>query len=201
MNFLLVWIGLGIAGVPGELLATAAPPGIQALWQENAQLEGTKGPAAVLACRPLVEDIPLCFRVEEGERRRWVTRADLALWGVSLQEVEQLASKVLGTSPLKKRQVKDGGWPWWSVDTKAGREATVLLHPEWLSEVGPNAVLAIPGRGTLFAWNLGDAALDKIMVVGIRKAMEQSEFPVTTKILGFDGQRWVVRGELKSANP
>ncbi|MEE2752260.1 MAG: hypothetical protein VX519_12580 [Myxococcota bacterium] len=201
MNFLLVCIGLANAGGPTVVLATAAPPGIEALWQETARLEGTSGPAAELACRPLVEDLPLCFRVEEEGRRRWVTRADLQGWGLTVEDLERKASETLTTNPFQQRTVSGGEGQWWAVDTPAGREGTVLLHPEWLKTVGPNPVLAIPGRDTFFAWNLGDAELDKIMAVGIRKANEQSHIPVTTRILGLDGQRWVVRGDLKSANP
>ena len=201
MSFLWVWIGLGVAGVPGEILATAAPPGIEALWTEEARLDGTAGAASELACRTLAEDIPLCFRVEQDGRRRWVTKADLLVWGVSIQELERLAGSALSASPLKAMSVEGTAWRWWTVQAKSGREGTVLLHPEWLEVVGPEAVLAIPGRDTLFAWNIGNEELDKIMVVGIRKAMEQSEVPVTGKILGFREGAWFVRGELKSSNP
>jgi hypothetical protein len=60
-------------------------------------------------------------------------------------------------------------------------------------------VLAIPARDAVLAWSLGDAELDKIMAVGVRKLFEASAFPVSRKILAWDGHRWVVRGEVKPA--
>jgi hypothetical protein len=146
-----------------------------------------------------VEDLPLCFRVEESGRRRWVTQGDLARWGATLAEVETAAAGALVVSPFERKVVHGGSRHYWAVEADSGREVTVVLHPEWLEALGPDVVLAIPARDAVLAWSLGNAELDKIMAVGVRKLFDASSVPVSRKILAWDGRRWVVRGEVTPA--
>jgi diadenosine tetraphosphatase ApaH/serine/threonine PP2A family protein phosphatase len=175
------------------------PAELPVLWRESALEEGLPASERELACRPWVEELPLCFRVEESGRRRWVTRGDLARWGATLAEVEAVAAKALVASPFEKKVVHGGSRHYYAVEADSGREAMVVLHPEWLQALGTDVVLAIPARDAVLAWSLGDAELDKIMAVGVRKLFEASSFPVSRKILSWDGSEWTVRGEVTPA--
>jgi len=148
-----------------------------------------------------VEDLPLCFRVEEEGRRRWVTHGDLARWGATLAEVEEAAKEALVVSPFERRVVHGGSRHYFSAEVEGGREAMVVLHPEWLLSLGTDVVLAIPARDAVLAWPLGDAELDKIMAVGVRKLFDASPYPVSRKVLAWNGARWTVRGEVTPAPP
>jgi len=198
-----IWLLASLAwgGPTGTLLPTAGPPELTELWRESAREEGLGKSDAELACRTLAEDVLLCFRVEEGKRRRWVTQGDLVDWGLSLPQVEAKAREALTKNPLRRQQVHGGSRHYFVVDSLPGRESLILLHPEWLVEVGRNPVIAIPARDAVLAWNLGDDELDKIMAVGIRKLHETSDVPVSRKIMAWDGAAWVVRGEVADAAP
>ena len=185
--------------VPAGVLPGVGPAELPALWRESALEEGLPASERELACRVWVEDLPLCVRVEAAGRRRWVTQGDLARWGATLAEVEATAAEALVVSPFERKVVHGGSRHYYAVEAESGREAMVVLHPEWLQALGTDVVLAIPARDAVLAWPLGDAELDKIMAVGVRKLFEASSVPVSRKILAWDGHKWSVRGEVTPA--
>lgn len=180
----LIWSTLAFAGAPpGPVLVSPEPVGAPALYTE----EGGEG---TLACEPFVEELLLlCYRLEHEGKRRYVTTADLAAWDMDPSELRTHAAAALTENPLKEIAIEGGGQYWQSA-APTGREATVLLHPEWLAVAGPSPVVGLPSRGVVVVWQPGDAELDTMVGVGIAQMHEQLPHPITPVAVRLQEGAW-----------
>lgn len=173
------------AGVYAQPVAADQP----AAWREQVLAQGGGAAKAELACRPLVPEIALCFRYEQEGRLRWVTGEELAAWGADRPALEARAAGALDHSPLVP-QAADGGGTWFLSTAPPGREATVLLRPDWLAPLGPGARVALPAQGVVMAWAAGDPLLDQAAAITARKAWESAAVPISPVVLVWDGQEF-----------
>lgn len=173
---LLALLGAAFAAPPpGVVLVSPEAPDVPELYRQQ------KAGDSDLHCRPLVDEVLLlCFKIELEGKRRYVTEADLQSWGSSAAELEQAARASLSDNPLKPQQVPGTGS---YLLAQGDRAPAVLLHPEWLAEVGPEPVVALPARGVVVAWQPGDEELDKVVAVGARKMFEELPHPVSSVIV------------------
>ena len=167
-----------------------------AAWRDLGRAEGWPAARGELACRPLVPEIALCFRYEREGKLRWVTGEELAAWGVDTPTLERLAAAAVGENPMKAQPV-DGGGTWYLSVTPTGREATVLLHPEWLAPLGPGARISLPAQGVVMAWSAGDPTLDQAASIAARKAWEDARVPISPVVMTWDGKTLRTWGEAK----
>lgn len=185
------------AAPPGQVLATLETPDVPGAYKEVAEGRGMTGAATELVCRDLLADeLLLCFRVVEAGKRRYVHAGDLTAWGVDIAGLEAAAAAALDESPLEAQPI-DGGGQWWLGAVPAGREATLLLQPEWLAAVGPRPVVGVPAAGVVMAWSAGDEELDTIVAVGVRRAFETQERPISPLCLEWTGAGWKAWGEAR----
>jgi len=186
-----------VAAPPGQVLASVETPDVPGAYKEAAAARGMTGASVELVCRDLLEDeLLLCFRVVDGGKRRYVHAGDLTAWGTDIAGLEAAAAGALDESPLEAQSI-DGGGQWWLGAVPAGREATLLLQPEWLAAVGPRPVVGVPAAGVVMAWSAGDEELDTIVAVGVRKAFETQPRPVTPLCLEWTGTGWKAWGEAR----
>lgn len=185
-----------LAAAPGVVVPQPLPVDRISAYVQAAMAEGRTGADAQPACRELVAPISLCFRVEEAGQLRVVTRGDLQRWGLDLPALERQAAGALTTNPMVRRTIEGGG-AYYEIVAPDGREAVILLHPEWLAEAGPDARVALPAVGTVLVWSAGDAEIDQILAVGARKMFEQYEAPLTPLVLRWDGSAYKAWGEAK----
>ncbi len=180
--------------------ALAAPPGTVLVSPEAAdvpdlflQQHPELGP---LRCEALVVDVVLlCFKLQTGASRRYVTEADLLSWDTTPEQLRTAARASLTENPWVANEVPDTGRYFVAQGPNA---AAVLLHPEWLAHVGPEPLVALPARGVVVAWKPGDEELDKVVAVGARRMFEELDHPVTAVIIqktAEDG--WTRWGEAK----
>jgi len=106
------------------------------------------------------------------------------------------AASALETNPLEAQAVEGGG-QWWLGGVAAGREATILLRPDWLISLGERPVVGIPASGVVMAWGAGDEELDTILAVGVRRAFETQPKSITPLCLEWTGESWQAWGEAK----
>lgn len=179
------------------VVADAGAPGRFAAWRLD------KGLApAELACEPALPGaVLLCFRIWEGEVRRWVTRVDLARWHATtgdlraalLQEAERrLASAeeiaIEGTAGTYVRLTDGDGWA----------AAAVLAPTALVARFGAGALpirVALPAESVLLAWRAGDADRDRIMAVGAREIYDAQPGSVSPAVFTWDGRVWISYAE------
>ena len=181
-------LSLALAGTPpGVVLVSPEAPGAQETYAQ----EGGQG---TLACSALVEEVlQLCYRLEADGVRRYVTTADLAAWDMDLHELRVHAADALTENPLKRIDI-DGGGHYFQSAAPTGREATVLLHPEWLGE---GRVVGVPSRGVVVVWTPGDEQLDKMVSVGVTQMHSQLPHPITPVVIQPSEEGWKKWGEAK----
>jgi len=177
------------------VVADTGAPGRFAAWRQEKGL-----PAAELACEPALPGaVLLCFRVWEGDLRRWVTRDDLARWGATTGDVRdallpearrRIASAeevpIEGTTSSYLRLADGDGWA-----------ASAVLAPVALAtRLGEMSVrIALPAEGVLLAWRTGDAERDRIMAVGARETYDAQPGSVSPAMFTWDGHVWTKFGE------
>ncbi|MCP4809762.1 MAG: hypothetical protein GY913_25085 [Proteobacteria bacterium] len=183
---------LAFAAPPGPIVATPEGADAPALYKEQAVQRGEAGLRAELVCDDLTKAVVVCYRVEVGNKRRYVTRSDLAAWGVKSDELAGLAAASLDASPLKPHAL-DGGGTWYDAPGALG--PTALVHPEWLAEIGPRVLVAIPARDALVAWRPDGGELDQVMAVGARRMFDELDHPVAPVVLLWDGTSWSEWGQ------
>lgn len=180
------------AAPPGPILATPEGAGAPAMFKEQAVARGQAGLRAELPCDALVPSLLVCYRVETDGVRRYVTRADLAGWGVGASDLAGLAAASATKSPLVEHTLEGGGT--WH-DAPGALGPSVLLHPEWLAEVGPRVLVAVPARDALVVWKPDMGELDQVLAVGARKMFDELDHPVSATVLAWDGTSWTEWGE------
>ena len=187
----MLWLSVALAGrVPGVVLPSPEPPTAPALYEQG-------GGEGELACRALVDEVVLlCFRIEAEGKRRYITTADLAAWDTSLADLEALAASTLTENPLKPIAIEGGG-SYWQSAAPVGREAVVLLHPEWLAIAGENPVVGIPSRGVVVVWSPGDDEVDTMVSVGVTQMHGSLPHPITPVVLQKDEEGWSRWGEAR----
>ena len=177
-------LSVALAGSPpGPVLVSPEPTHAQALYTE----EGGQG---TLACEPFVDEVLLlCYRIELEGTRRYVTTADLAAWDMDPTQLRSHAASALSENPLKEVHI-DGGGRYWQSSAPTGREATVLLHPEWLAVAGPSPVVGVPSRGVVVVWQPGDEEVDTMVGVGLAQMHEQLPHPITPVAVRLQDGAW-----------
>lgn len=79
-----------------------------------------------------------------------------------------------------------------------GFDAAALLRPELLAELaGASPVVAVPEDGTVLWWVPGDPDFDKMVAVGVRRMVEASDSPVSSRIYRHTGTEWSTWGEVR----
>jgi len=195
----LLSVSVAQAAIPVHVQATLAPLDAPEQYKKWRLSQGQS--SAELACKVHWPDQALlCFRVTEGERRRWVTTADLKRWAVSLQEVIATVSASMPTDcPGSMSSVEGMKAMYWRAQP-GENWACSLLAPQQLSALlGTKAVLfAVPAQGVLLAWAPGDDEMNTIMAVGVTEMFDALDSPVTPWIMRFTGTRWMTVGEAVS---
>lgn len=149
-------------------------------------------------CTELSEGLNLCTAC--GSRPVRVTEP--AEWGLDLEAlsaaVSDRALAVLAAGRPARQEIADmPGAAYWVSQVGDGYDAAGLLHPERLSEIaGTTPVVGVPAVGTFLMWIPGDAEIDKIMAVGIRRIFESAEYPVSDKVYRWHNGAWRVWGEV-----
>lgn len=206
MTTILLAIALGLAPQPSPQLGQASAPTLVAsvetrdiheLFREYAQDQGWSGPQAKLACEVLAGPLTLCLKVEEEGKRRYVTQGDLSAWRLDLDQAQAKAGERVLASPWTRVEIEGGGH-YLQAKTAPGHEGTVFLHPEWLEDLGASPRIAAPARGVVLAWGAGDADLDRIMAVGVRKMADELPESLSPMALSWNGQAYVVWGQAKA---
>ena len=89
------------------------------------------------------------------------------------------------------------GAVFWVSQVGDGRDVAGLLYPERLREIaGTTPVIGVPAVGTFLMWIPGDADIDKVMAVGVRRIFEAAEHPVSDKVYRWHNGAWLVWGEV-----
>lgn len=192
-----LWLWTAFAGVPDDVRPVAAP--VDAPAQYASWLKETGQPAAELACDVLWADHALlCFRTKDRGAMRWVTGDDLKRWKVTVAslraEMTTRSALVLTEQPVRST-IADVAGHYWLAAEGDGWSVAGVLNPDLLgARVGTPLVAALPTGDTLLAWNPGDAELDKVMSVGVRKMYDERAGSVTPMVHRWDGTAWVPFG-------
>ena len=198
------WFGvsLSLAALPaGDFLPQPTTVDERMAQGERLRAQGKTGTAAELACEDLVlNELYLCFRRVEGEVARFVTQAELAAWGASTADLRARAASLLTTNPLQLRTI-DGGGHYYEVICPPGREAVVLLHPEWLMSVGPVPLVTNPVYGVMLVWDARDPEVNKIVAVGARKMFDGYPLPISPLVYRWNGAGFVAWGDARPRDP
>ncbi|MEZ4323174.1 MAG: hypothetical protein R3F61_37265 [Myxococcota bacterium] len=182
---ILALVCAALAAIPEGVRPAAAPA------DAPAQYEKAFPRKPGLACAPLLpEHALLCFRVWEGQKRRWVTVADLTAWQTDLDalvsHVTKGAQKVLENEPTAQKVVdmdavyhdlRDGDG--WAVAPLVAGSREKLVR------------VAIPSTGVFLTWEAGSPELDRVMAVGVREIYEASEDAVTPMVHVWRDGRFV----------
>ena len=193
---MLASLSVAQAAPPVHVQATLAP--LDAPEQFMQWVGNQAAPGPDLACQVHWPGVALlCFRVTEGERRRWVTTQDLKHWGVSLQELIATVSASLPPQcPGSMSSVEGMKEMYWRAEP-GEHWACALLAPQRLAErLGTKTVLvAVPAQGVLLAWSPGSDEMNTVMAVGVREMFDALDGPVSPWIMRFTGTTWVALGE------
>jgi hypothetical protein len=197
---LLLAARVSLAAVPAWVAPVVEPLDVVSQYREHAARSGRSGAEATLACRNFAEDLLLCFRWKDGAVTRRLTDADLRRLGVSLAEVEKqataLSEAAMDASRLRARTVEGVEGSYFVAEVGDGLDAAPFLAPEALERlVGPSPVLASPADGVVLAWVPGRSELDTVVAVGLRRAHDGADHPVSARAYQWDGGAWVVWGE------
>jgi hypothetical protein len=194
-----------VAAVPGKprVLPAAWPSEVVTAWPAHARSVGHTGASLEPACREQAPDLQLCLVIEEQGRRRLATVADVlplggfraaldagraAAGGAAAGFVAQVVPETKGTFHLRSQG--------------DGLDTALLGRPDLLhAAFGSGAVVAFPDQGTTLAWIAGDAELDTILAVAVRRAWEVAERPVSPRVYRWDGERWREWGQARPAAP
>lgn len=187
-----------LAQVPSELRPALAPPDVAERWA--AAFPDAPAPPA---CTPVLEArAMLCFRVWEQQRRRFVTTADLARWGVEVDDlraaVRERGRKHL--SGLTAQEVVDMPYAYLLATDGDGWTAASILNPEIVSQRvgGADVRFAVPRTGVVLAWRGGVGELDRVMAVAVRELYDDADDAVSPAVFVWTSNGFVTWGQ---ANP
>ena len=183
-----LFVAVAAAVVPGSVFPVLAQADAPQQWAEA-------GHADPLACDPVWPgEVVVCFRVQEGKKRRFVTGADLTRWGVDVAGlravVVERAIPVLATQPVRKT-VDGTDLVYFSAAEGDGWSAGTLLAPQVVSaRLGGPILVVAPVDGAVFVWLPGDKDLDRIMAVGAKEMFTAAAWPVSPVVHQWDGHRY-----------
>ncbi|MEO0606429.1 MAG: hypothetical protein AAF211_33690 [Myxococcota bacterium] len=181
----------------GHLRPVAATPSLIARFVRHQTELGR--PEAFPVCRPLpVPELKLCFRVWEGDRRRWVTELDRLRWGVTAEILQSRIESncVESVKRAVVRTVQGGTSRYLALTDGDGWAVMGLLCPKALAarlrtlSPATSFKAALPTEHVLLAWSDGNPELDRILAVGVREIHQTEPDPLTPQVLSFDGERW-----------
>jgi hypothetical protein len=183
--------------------------------------QGVHGADAELVCKLLAEAVQLCFSTEgpTGERTYLTAARKQAGWKGAPEDLAPLerAARTHARKAVADMQPRtpeglpagfssvlgDGTPRYWMSARADGRAHAPLLDPAALTaRFGPSWVVAVPTRDLLVLWVPGDAQLDKIMAVGVRRAFDGApESQVSPFGYRWTEEGWVTWGAAVPAEP
>ncbi len=183
-----VFVAVAVAAVPAGVFPVLAQVDAPTQWVEAGHVDA-------LACDPVWPDeVLVCFRVQEGKKRRFVTAADLTRWGVDVpglrSVVTERAGAVLATQPLRKT-VEGTEQVYYAAAEGDGWSAATLLAPNVVgARLGAPFLVVAPADGVVLVWLPGDKDLDKILAVGAKEMFTAAAWPVSAVVHQWDGQHF-----------
>jgi hypothetical protein len=171
----------------GEIAPVVLPPSAPSEFAAWATSAGRAGAAATLLCRDFAEGALLCFsRVADG-RREMLTAAD----GIELDGAEASGRGSSDDAVATLERVLVEGKVYWARRQGDDRDHVPALFPAELSaRVGADVRVAFPARSLFLAWAGGDAELDKMVAVGVLKAFQTLDQPVSPLVYTWREGAW-----------
>ncbi len=182
-----------------ELRPMAAPADAASRFRQAAEAAGKVGASAQIVCELLAEQLSLCAVKGSTGALDYLTQAEAEAWGLDPATLRTRLAEVALAGLREGRPAPasvDGmsGRYWVSAEAD-GLDAAGLLHPERLAVIaGAEPVIAVPVQGALLFWVPGDAELDKVMAVAVRRMYESSAQRVSPLIYRWKDGRFVVWG-------
>ncbi len=198
---MLAWAvgGVVLAGIPDGVRVSpvAATPDVLERFARWQTAHGAS-PSQPL-CQPLpFPEVQLCFRVWEGNRRRWVTEADGDRWEVTPRELRARIEShcVESVGRIETRRVEGASSRYAVLADGDGWAVSGILCPSAIAKAASwtSFRAALPTEHLLLLWPGGDRELDQIMAVGVREIHDTQSNPLTSQIVRFDGEGWRVYG-------
>lgn len=191
--------------VPDSVLPRPVSVGTSERYAAWAAARGRTGARTRLACGPWLERLELCFTYEAAGVRRWVTEADLEAWNADRAAVEAQARSHVETGWTEERpafvEVEGGGGSY--LLSAQGDEldmAGVFLPDRLSARLGTaHPAVGMPARGVFIAFSLEDDDLAHIVTVGIRRAWDSMDEPLSPLAYRWNGSAWETWGEAKPA--
>lgn len=165
---------------------------------------GRTGLALEPLCREEAPGLQVCVTVLEGDAVRPVSLRDVERWGTSAEAVRRQAvsEAKAGFAAQVVRSELEGLGPWWMRSQADGWDGAALLLPDALEAmVGGPVVLAVPAQGSALFWAHGNPDLDRAVAVGVRRAAEAAQRPVSDTVYRWTGKEWVVWARAEKAPP
>ncbi len=204
------WLALGWTSALG-----AAPPADR-LRPVLVSTDTPEGYASWRAARSLAPD-PLacetvwagtnllCFRLWEGQKRRFVLASDLAAWQVPITDLHTSVGRHAAEHVARAELVPIEGTEasWLRLLDGDGWAAAGLFRPDLVADRlgGLPVRVAVPVEGALVAWRAQGEEIDRIMAVGVREIFEKGPAEVSPRIWSWDGKMWLPYGEAVPAKP
>lgn len=203
LSWLVVATAWGAPPAP-DLRFGVWPGGFLSAFVTHQTAAGETGLALEPLCREAAPDLQLCVTVHQGDEARPVHLQDLETWGLTPKaaRAQALASARAVFATKVVRNELEGLGPWFLRNEADGFDGAALLLPELLEEtVGGGVVLGIPAEGAALFWAHGQADRDRAIAIGVRRAAEAAEQPVSDHLYRWDGKKWVVWARAEKAPP
>jgi hypothetical protein len=190
---------LALAEVP-PLYPQPEPPDVAAAFEALANAEGRTGPAADVRCSPYADGIVLCFRFDDGGKRKYVTEADVVAWradDAALVSAATARAAALDDARFERTAIADtAGGVYWVSRRGDGLDGAAFLDPRRLERIaGGPVVVAMPTASTFLFWRPDGGEVDRIVAVGVRRMADAADHPVSDRVYRWDGTRWRVWGQ------
>ncbi len=171
----------------------------------EARAGGARGDAAVPACQRISTGLLLCASSSEPPHRI-ATIADLTASSATLSSLLKQATGQVeerwANQPASTHTVAGMKGRYFVRAVGDGFDASAMLRPDLLADLaGAAPVVAVPEDGTLLWWVPGAADFDKVVAVGVRRMVDASKAPVSSRIYSWDtsAEIWTVWGEVRGA--
>jgi len=187
-----------------RLLVAAWPDAVLTEWPAHARGQGRTGPALEPACAQAAKGLQRCLMVEEAGKRRLATGEDIARWGsrggaerraaaVARGALDGLVETPVPEMPGRTLFVRSAG---------DGLDTALVASPRAVHDrFGAATVMAFPDAHTTLVWRRGDAQLDKVLAVAVRRAWEASDRPVSPAIYRWNGDGLVEWAAARPSEP
>lgn len=196
-----MWASTAVADDAGVWSLRALPGAAEDRLSAQARARGATGERALPACARTAPELVLC--VMSRRLSGQVAMVDeLAAAGLSTDQAIALAGRQLETAwsaaPAGTFTVDGVTGRYFVRAAGDGFDAAALLRPELLAELaGAVPVVAVPEDGTVVWWVPGDPDFDKMVAVGVRRMVEASDSPVSSRIYRHTGTEWSTWGEVR----